>query len=78
MKKDNPYDEKYVNPNANFDSLMGELRYRISRLELDIININDTELKGMAQQLYTDLSIKYFKLMRDDLFLQSMFQEEEE
>lgn len=77
MKKNNPYEEKFVNPNANFDYTTNELRVRIINLELDLININDPELKGFAQKLHTDLSIKYFKLLRDDLTLQAMYEEEE-
>ena len=73
MKKNNPYDEKYSNPNMYFDSMMNEMKYRLSNLELDIIHINDTELKGIAQKIYTDLSIKYFQMLKDDLTLQRMY-----
>lgn len=73
MKKNNPYDEKFENPNSNFNFTTNELRVRITNLELDLININDPELKGFAQKLHTDLSIKYFKLLRDDLTLQAIY-----
>lgn len=76
MKKNNPYEEKFMNPNANFDYTTNELRVRITNLELDLININDPELKGFAQKLHTELSIQYFKLLRDDLTLQAMYEED--
>lgn len=73
MKKSNPYDEKFSDPNMFFNSLTSEIKYRLSNLELDLVHINDTELKGMAQQLYTELSLKYFQLLKDDLTLQRMY-----
>lgn len=78
MKKNNPYDEKFENPNSNFDYTTRELKVRITNLELDMININDPELKGIAQKLHTDLTVKYFKLLRDDLILQRMYDTEDE
>ncbi len=78
MKNNNPYtDEEFINPNRNFEVLMMELRDRIEKIRLDIIHINDPELKGIAENLYIDLKIKYFKLMRDDLHLQKMFEGDE-
>ena len=74
MNKENPYDEEFTNPNTNFETLMMELRDRIEKLRLDTIHINDKELKGIAEKMYTDLRIKYFKLMRDDLTLQKLFE----
>lgn len=78
MNKENPYDEEFLNPNKNFETLMMELRDRIEKLRLDTIHINDTELKGIAENMYTDLRIKYFKLMRDDLKLQKLFEVDED
>lgn len=74
MNKENPYDEEFTNPNTNFETLMMELRDRVEKLRLDTIHINDKELKGIAEKMYTDLRIKYFKLMRDDLTLQKLFE----
>ena len=74
MNKENPYDEEFTNPNTNFETLMMGLRDRIEKLRLDTIHINDKELKGIAEKMYTDLRIKYFKLMRDDLTLQKLFE----
>jgi hypothetical protein len=75
MKNNNPYDEKYSDPNIYFSSMMNEIKYRLSKLELDLVHINDTELKGVAQKMYTDLSIKYFELLKDDLTLQKMYED---
>lgn len=69
-------DEEFMNPNRNFETLMMELRDRIEKLRLDTIHINDSELKGVAEQMYTDLRVKYFKLMRDDLMLQKMYEDD--
>lgn len=78
MNKENPYDEEFINPNRNFETLMMEMRDRIEKLRLDTIHINDAELKGVAENMYTDLRIKYFKLMRDDLKLQKLFEVDED
>ena len=78
MNKENPYDEEFINPNRNFETLMMEMRDRIEKLRLDSIHINDAELKGVAENMYTDLRIKYFKLMRDDLKLQKLFEVDED
>lgn len=74
MMSDNIYDDEFINPNRNYETLMVELRDRIEKLRLDTIHINDPELKGIAEKLYTDLRIKYFKLMRDDLTLQKLYE----
>lgn len=75
---ENPYDAEFLDPNRNFEITMQELRSRIENLRLDIIQANDPEVKGFAEKRYIDLRIKYFKLMRDDLTLQKLFEEEEE
>lgn len=72
--RENPYDEEFINPNRNFDTLMMELSDRIQKLRLDTIHVNDTELKGIAEQMYTDLRIKYFNLMAKDLELQKLYE----
>lgn len=72
--RENPYDEEFVNPNRNFDTLMMELSDRIQKLRLDTIHVNDAELKGIAEQMYTDLRIKYFNLMAKDLELQKLYE----
>lgn len=74
MMSENIYDDEFINPNRNYETLMAELRDRIEKLRLDTIHINDPELKGIAEKLYTDLRIKYFKLMRDDLTLQKLYE----
>lgn len=74
MMSENIYDDEFINPNRNYETLMVELRDRIEKLRLDTIHINDPELKGIAEKLYTDLRIKYFKLMRDDLTLQKLYE----
>lgn len=78
MNKENPYDEEFVNPNRNFETLMMELRDRIEKIRLDMIHINDTEVKGFAEKKYFELRVQYFKLMRDDLQLQKLFEGVEE
>lgn len=78
MKKENPYDEKFINPNKTFEEVTKELRVRITNLELDLINISDPELKGIAQKMHSDLIVKYFKIMRDDLALQVLYGDVEE
>lgn len=77
MSNENPYDVEFVDPNENFVVTLRELRNRIENLRLDCIQANDPEVKGFAEKRYIDLRIKYFKLMRDDLTLQKMFEEEE-
>lgn len=66
-------DEEFLDPNVNYRILMAELRERIVKLQHDINNIQDEVILGLAQKEYTDLKIRYFKLLRDDLFLQTKF-----
>lgn len=73
MKNKNPYAEKFSDPNLFFNTTTNEIKYRLSNLELDLVHINDTELKGVAQKMYTNLTIKYFELLKDDLTLQRMY-----
>lgn len=78
MMNDNAYDVRFADPNANFSFLMNELQARINNIEVDLTHIQDPEIKGLAQKVHSDLCIKYFNLMRDDLKLQKMFEEVEE
>lgn len=73
---ENPFDEEFINPNKNFDTLMMELRDRIEKIRLDTIHINDPEVKGFAEKRYIELRIEYFKLMRDDLTLQNLYRDD--
>lgn len=77
-KNENPYDVEFLDPNRNYEITMQELRNRIENLRLDIIQANDPEVKGFAEKRYIDLRIKYFQLMRDDLTLQKLYEEQEE
>lgn len=77
MQNENVYDEEFTNPNYNYEVTMNELRNRIEKLRLDTIQANDPEVKGFAEKRYIDLRIKYFKLMRDDLTLQKLYEENE-
>lgn len=75
---ENPYDVEFVDPNRNYEITMQELRNRIENLRLDSIQANDPEVKGFAEKKYIEYRIQYFKLLRDDLTLQKMFEEDEE
>lgn len=77
MSNENPYDVEFQDPNENFVVTLKELRNRIENLRLDSIQANDPEVKGFAEKRYIDLRIKYFKLMRDDLTLQKLYEENE-
>jgi hypothetical protein len=65
--------EEFLDPNMNYRILLTELRERLQNLQHDIEAIQDQEIKGLAIQIYTDLKIQYFKLLRDDLYLQEKF-----
>ncbi len=75
---ENPYDAEFLDPNRNYEVTMQELRNRIENLRLDSIQANDPEVKGFAEKKYIELRIEYFKLIRDDLTLQKMYQEDED
>lgn len=75
---ENPYDSEFLDPNRNYEVTMQELRNRIENLRLDSIQANDPEVKGFAEKRYIELRIQYFKLIRDDLTLQKMYEENEE
>lgn len=76
MSNENPYDAEFLDPNENITITMKELRNRIENLRLDCIQANDPEVKGFAEKKYIELRIEYFKLMRDDLTLQKLYEEE--
>lgn len=78
MNNENPYDAEFIDPGKNYEITMMELRDRIEKIRLDIIQINDVEVKGFAEKRYMELRIEYFKLMRDMVTLEQMFGEEEE
>ncbi len=78
MNNENPYDEEFLDPGRNYEITMMELRDRIEKIRLDIIQINDVEVKGFAEKRYIELRIEYFKLMRDMVTLEQMFGEQEE
>ena len=78
MNKENPYDVEFTDPNRNLEITLMELRDRIEKIRLDLTQINDSEVRGFAEKVYIDLRIKYFKLIRDDLTLQKLYEEEEE
>lgn len=66
-------DEEFLNPNLNYQILLAELRERIEKIQKDMLVIQDHEVMGAAQQIYTELKLEYFRLMRDDLDLQHKF-----
>lgn len=78
MNNENPYDAEFIDPGKNYEITMMELRDRIEKIRLDIIQINDVEVKGFAEKRYIELRIEYFKLMRDMVTLEQMFGEEQE
>ena len=78
MNNENPYDAEFIDPGKNYEITMMELRDRIEKIRLDIIQINDVEVKGFAEKRYIELRIEYFKFMRDMVTLEQMFGEEEE
>lgn len=78
MNNENPYDEEFLDPGRNYEITMMELRDRIEKIRLDIIQINDVEVKGFAEKRYIELRIEYFKLMRDMVTLEQMFGEQDE
>lgn len=78
MSNENPYDVEFLDPNENINITMKELRNRIENLRLDCIQANDPEVKGFAEKKYIELRVEYFKLMRDDLVLQKLYENEVE
>ena len=76
----NPYDEEFLDANKNLTVTLQELRNRIEQIRLDTIQANDPEVKGFAEKRYIELRLEYFKLLRDDLTLQKLYEgyEEEE
>ena len=78
MSSENPYDAEFLNPNRNYEITMQELRNRIENLRLDSIQANDPEVKGFAEKRYIELRIEYFKLIRDDLTLQKLYEDQGE
>ncbi len=75
---ENPYDSEFLDPNRNYEITMQELRNRIENLRLDSIQANDPEVKGFAEKRYIELRLEYFKLIRDDLTLQKIYEEDNE
>lgn len=78
MNNENPYDVEFYDINQNLTVTLQELMNRIKNIRLDIIQINDPEIKGFAEKRYAELRIEYFKLLRDDLTLQKLYEEKEE
>lgn len=78
MATENPYDTEFLDVNENLTITLHELRSRIENLRLDIIQSNDPEVKGFAEKRYIALRIEYFKLLRDDLTLQKLYEDVEE
>lgn len=78
MNKENPYDVEFTDPNRNLEITLMELRDRIEKIRLDLTQINDSEVRGFAEKIYIDLRIKYFNLIRDDLTLQKLYEEDNE
>ena len=74
----NPYDEEFLDANKNLTVTLQELRNRIEQLRLDTIQSNDPEVKGFAEKRYIELRLEYFKLLRDDLTLQKLYENYEE
>ena len=74
MDNEDIYEAEFIDPNRNYEILLEEMKKRLKELQLDLLNINDTEVLGYAQKTYTNLKIEYFKLMRDDLNLQKLFE----
>ena len=78
MNKENPYDVEFTDPNRNLELTFMELRNRIEKIRIDLAQINDPEVKGFAEKRYIELRIQYFKLIRDDLTLQKLYEDVEE
>ena len=78
MTTENPYDAEFLDVNENLNITLHELRNRIENIRLDIIQSNDPEVKGFAEKRYIELRIEYFKLLRDDLTLQKLYEEHDE
>ena len=76
MNTQNPYDYEFLDANENLRITLQELRNRIENLRLDIIQSNDPEVKGFAEKRYIALRIEYFKLLRDDLTLQKLYEDD--
>lgn len=78
MNNENPYDVEFEDPNRNLEITLMELRDRIEKLRLDLTQANDPEVKGFAEKRYIELRIEFFKLIRDDLTLQKLYENQEE
>lgn len=78
MQNENPYDIEFTDPNQNYSITMQELRNRIENLRLDCIQANDPEVKGYAEKKYIEYRIQYFKLMKDELTLEKLYENTEE
>lgn len=78
MTTENPYDAEFLDVNENLTITLQELRNRIENIRLDIIQSNDPEVKGFAEKRYIELRLEYFKLLRDDLTLQKLYEDVEE
>ena len=58
-------EEEFQNPDTNYFVLMEELKTRLINIQLDLQNIRDPEVKGIAQKIYSDLKMEYFRLYKD-------------
>lgn len=65
-------DEEFINPNLNYQVLMGKMRVRILNLEDDIKIIKDPVLKGYAVNELISLRKEYFGFLKTDLELQHL------
>lgn len=79
MDEDNisPQDREFLIPEENYSILLGEMMTRIKRLQMDMLDIRDDELRGEAQKIYTDLKIKYFDLLKSELILSKVYRDDD-
>jgi len=62
--------DEFLDPNENYGILLIEMRERLLNLQHDIPLIEDPEVKGFAQKVYTELKLEYFSILTSDMTLQ--------
>lgn len=78
MNQENPYDAEFL----DFTNFCGvsydELRNKIEKLRLDVIQSNDIEVKAFAEKKYLEYRKQYLDLFYKDLMIQKTYEVEDE
>ena len=78
MNKENPYDAEFLDYTTFCNVSYDELRNKIEKLRLDIVQVNDPEVKAFAEKKYLEYRKQYLDLFTKDLEMQKLYEVEDE